>query len=136
MQRAHQTAQEIAKIFSLDIILAADLREGHFGKIQGLTNKEIHDLYGPFDYDALPDIIEAEPRQHVVARIMNYLAAIAQKHQGQHVAVVTHGWALSSLIRHLGYTVEEFASLTNESVTTLIWHEDQEKTFIRSVEHA
>ncbi len=136
LQRAHQTAQEISKLFLLDIILAADLREGHFGKIQGLTNKEIHDLYGPFNYQELPELIEAEPRDKVVGRIMNFLLFIAQKHKGEQIAVVTHGHALESLIAHLGHNVHELPALTNESITTFNWHADQGIFVLESIEHA
>ena len=126
MQRAHQTAQEISELFALEIILAADLREGHFGKLQGLTKKEMQELYGPFRHEALPEKIGAEPRDKVMARVMNYLRAIAQKHKGQHIAVVTHGRVLGSLLTHLGHNVEELPALTNESITTFIWHADRQ----------
>jgi broad specificity phosphatase PhoE len=136
LQRAHQTAQEISKLFALEIILASDLREGHFGKMQGLTNKEIHELYGPMNHESLPEIIEAEPRDKVVARVMNYLHIIVQKHRGHHVAIVTHGWVLHSLLAHLGHNADELPPLTNESITTFIWHADRKMFIFESIEHA
>ncbi len=136
LQRAHQTAQEISELFSLEITLTVDLREGHFGKVQGLTLKEFRALYGPFHYDSLPAIIEAEPRDQVVARVMSYLNKIAQKHEGQHVAVVTHGYVLGSLLTHLGYDVAELPALTNESISTFTWHADRQIFIFESVEHA
>ncbi len=116
LQRTHQTAQEIAKLFALEIILAADLREGYLGKLQGLTKKEYYDLYGPKPLicEALPEKVGAEPRDQVVARAMSYLHMIVQKHKGQHIAVVTHGGLLGSLISHLGHNVDELPALTNE----------------------
>ncbi len=136
LQRAHQTAQEISELFVLEIILAADLREGHFGKLQGLTKQEMQEVYGPFSHEALPEKVGAEPRDKVVARVMNYLRAIAQKHTGQHIAVVTHGHVLGSLLSHLGHNVEELPALTNESITTLIWHADRQIFVLESIEHA
>lgn len=130
LQRAHQTAHEISKIFTVDIILSADLREGHFGKAQGLTKKEYHDLYGPFDYQVLPEEIEAEPRHQVIARVKKFLTLIAQKHKGQQIAVVTHGGAIRSLISHFGHNIEDLPAITNVSVITLTWHADQEDIFI------
>ena len=47
LQGAHQTAQEFSKLLPLEIVLAADLHEGHLGKVQGLTKKEYHEPYGP-----------------------------------------------------------------------------------------
>ena len=136
LQRAHQTAQAISQVFALDITLAPDLREGHFGKIEGLTKKEYHELYGPFNWLDLPEEIGAEPRSKVIARVMSYLHMIVQKHQGQHVAVVTHGGALRSLLVHLGYAVDELPEITNESITTLFWHAEREMLVLESIEHA
>ena len=137
LQRAHQTAQEIAGLFSLEITLSADLREGHYGKLEGLTKKEYHELYGAFDYKHLPSTAEAEPRDKVVARVMDYLHTIVQKHAGQHVAVVTHGGLVGSLLTHLGHDLEELPLLlTNDSITTLIWHADRQMLVLESLEHA
>lgn len=66
LQRAHQTAMEIAELFLLNITLAPDLREGHLGKLEGLTKAVGKELYGPFNYKQLPEILEAEPRDKVV----------------------------------------------------------------------
>lgn len=136
LQRAHQTAQEIAELFALEIILTQDLREGHFGKFEGLTKQERHDLYGPLKDEELPEKVGAEPREQVVARVMNFLKYIAQNRTGNKVAVVTHGFLLSSLLIHLGHKVEELPALNNVSVITLIWHEDRQIFVFESIEHA
>lgn len=136
LQRAHQTAKEISKVFSLEIILTTDLREGNFGKAEGLTKQEFHDLYGPYNHLALPEALEAEPRDQVVARVTSYLHKIVQKHKGQDIAVVTHGGALRSLLTHLEYNVADLPAVTNESITTLIWHENRQAFVLESIEHA
>ena len=136
LQRAHQTALAISELFALEIILASDLREGHFGKLEGLTKKEKLDLYGPMTDEELPEKVGAEPRDKVVARVMNYLHIIVQKHKSQHVAVVTHGWLLHSLLTHLGHAVEELPALTNESITTFTWHANRQMFVFESIEHA
>ncbi len=136
LQRAHQTAQEIAAIFALEIILAADLREGHFGKMEGLTKQERADLYGLMKEEEALEKAGGEPRDKVVARVMNYLHGIVKKHKGQHVAVVTHGWLLHSFLTHLGHNVSELPALTNESITTFTWHEDREIFVFETIEHA
>lgn len=136
LQRAHQTAQEIAAIFALEIVLAADLREGHFGKIEGLTKQERQDLYGLLKDEELPEKVGAEPRDKVVARVMNYLHTIVQKHKSEPVAIVTHGWLLHSLLTHLGHNVSELPALTNVSIITVTWHADREIFVLESIEHA
>lgn len=136
LQRAHQTAQEIAAVFELEIILAADLREGHFGKAEGITKKEWHALYGAYDHQTLPAAIEGEPRDQVVKRVMNYLNTIAQKHKGQNIAVVTHGGALRSLLTHLGHNVSELPALTNTSIVTFMWCDNRKMFIFESIENA
>ncbi len=137
LQRAHQTAHEIGQIFSLNVVLASNLREGYFGKLEGLTKQEAVDLFGPYSLeDNAPAVVGAEPREVLIGRIIGYLEYVAQKHQGQEVAVVTHGAALGSLIRHLGHKLEAFPALTNESITTIIWDENQKAFILESVEHA
>lgn len=136
LQRAHQTAKEIALVFELNIILAADLREGHFGKMEGLTKQERLDLYGAITDEELPEKVGAEPRDKVMARVMNYLHAIVQKHKGRQVAVVTHGYLLGSLIKHLGQNVHELPALINTSIITITWHEDRQDFVFESIDHA
>lgn len=134
--RAQQTAQEIAKLFALDIILVPDLREGNFGKLQGLTKQEALDLFGPYDHENLPAAAQAEPRDQVVARVLNFLKYIAQNHMGQQVAVITHGAALGSLLKSLGYDLDEWPALTNESIVTLKWQAHENRFVLELIEHA
>jgi len=140
LQRAHQTAKEIDKLFSLGITLSADLREGYLGKIEGLTQKEISDLYGPINCEALellPEVLEAEQRHEVVTRIKKFLIAIAHKHKGQQIAIVTHGFALRSLISYWGYNLQNVPHITNTSIITVTWQSDQEDIFhLESIEQA
>lgn len=136
LQRAHQTAREIALQFALDVILTADLREGHFGKIEGLTKQERDDLYGPMTDEEWPEKVGAEPRDKVIARVVNYLHRIVQTHNSQHIAIVTHGWLLHSLITHLGHNVSELPALSNVSITTITWHDDKQIFILESIEHA
>lgn len=136
LQRAQQTAHEIAKLYSLHILLSADLREGDFGKLQGLTKQEMIDKYGKLNYEYLPDFLQAEPRHLVVKRIKSFLTRIAQKHKGQHIAIVTHGAALGSLLVSMGHNLEELPVLTNESIVTLAWLNNAEDFVFQSIEYA
>lgn len=136
LQRAHQTAREIALQFALDVILATDLREGNFGKLEGTTRQERDELYGPMSDEEWPEKVGAEPRDKVIARVTNYLHRIVQAHKRQHIAVVTHGWLLHSLITHLGHNVSELPALSNVSITTITWHDDKQIFILESIEHA
>lgn len=136
LQRAQQTLDEIAELFFLKIVVSADLREGNFGKLQGLTSQQMTDKYGMLNYKYLSEFLDVEPRHQVIERIKNYLIAIAQKHKNEQIVVVTHGAAMSLLLVSLGYNLEELLPLTNESIVTVFWQNDQEDGFIfQSIEY-
>lgn len=94
------------------------------------------DKYGMLNYKYLPEFLDVEPRHQVIERIKNYLIAIAQKHKNEQIVVVTHGAAMSLLLVSLGYNLEELPPLTNESIVTVLWQNDQEDDFIfQSIEY-
>lgn len=111
--------------------------KGIMGSSKDILKKSTMSSMDPSINKHLPPTVEAEPRDKVVARVMNYLHTIVQKHAGQHVAVVTHGGLLGSLLTHLGHDLEELPLLlTNDSITTLIWHADRQMLVLESLEHA
>jgi probable phosphoglycerate mutase len=104
LARAHDTARAVAEHAKVPLHADAGLRERGFGIFEGLTWAEIkRDHYeasrrwrardagfGPEGGEALGDF---------VARAVEAVAAIARRHRGQHIAVVTHGGVLDALYR-------------------------------------
>lgn len=102
--RAWQTAQALAE--GAGVALQADerLRERGFGIFEGLTFSEIEQRlpeqaqrwrardisFGPEGGETLSTFVE---------RAVAAVAAIAARHRGQHIAVVTHGGVLDALYR-------------------------------------
>ena len=103
--RAVQTAQMIAQATGHKIVTDARLRERHLGIFQGLNGDELREKY-PEEYrlhrTVGPSYVipGGESVQQQVARNVDYLVEIAEKHSGETIVVVTHGGVLSGFFRH------------------------------------
>lgn len=104
LARAHQTAEALARAVGLDVCADSGLRERAFGLFEGLTFAEIEQRYpdqarrwrtrdlefGPPGGETLRSFVE---------RVVTCVDTLAQRHRGQHVAIVTHGGVLDALYR-------------------------------------
>ena len=106
LSRARQTAQQIARLFSMDIIEDKELRERHYGIFERLTYAEVKVRY-PEDYarfearDPEYAFRTGESLKDFSARSIKVISAIAERHEGQSVAVFTHGGVLDKLYRFI-----------------------------------
>lgn len=102
--RAQQTAHCIAEETGHDIIADRNLRERNFGIFEGLTNSEIRtrhpEHHEPFE-KRIPDYAMpgGESATQFSTRCVGCLEAIAQRHAGERLVVVTHGLVLDALYR-------------------------------------
>lgn len=103
LKRARETAEKIAVHHNLEVITVETLKELNFGNWEGLTAEEIGRLYpeifqkwtkGEFDIQ----IPGGENRKLFLERINQAISTIIEEHQGQTVAVVTHGGPIKSII--------------------------------------
>ena len=102
--RALQTAERIAARCGLAVHTDARLRERHFGVGEGHTYEELeHQWPGVFsrvreiDPDAAPP--GGESRRQFHERVRGAFLALAREHDGQRLAVVSHGGVLAALYR-------------------------------------
>lgn len=102
--RAHQTARCIADHTGHEIVADERLRERSFGIFEGLTRAEIRERFPEEnarfetrdpDY-AMPG---GESNAQFRDRALKGLTAIAERHEGETVVVVTHGLVLDVLYR-------------------------------------
>jgi probable phosphoglycerate mutase len=100
LQRAFQTAGEVARVLKLDIQPDPRLRERRYGLFEGLTYDEARSRY-PDDYRRFEERDPAfafpqggESLTDFAARIRDALEALAQRHAGGQILVVTHGGVL------------------------------------------
>jgi probable phosphoglycerate mutase len=122
--RALQTAQMIAEATGHKVVTDRRLRERHLGIFQGLNGDEIREKY-PEEYRlhrtvgptyVIPD---GESVEQQVARNVEYLKEIAERHLGEKIVVVTHGGVLSGLFRHtfsIPFTAPRRFEFTNASL--------------------
>ena len=124
--RAHQTARCIADETGHEVIADPGLRERHFGIFEGLTNAEIQ-VRHPEDYavfarrDAEYVVPGGESAAGFRKRVVQTLEAIAARHSGETITVVSHGLVLDALYRTasgMTYEVQRGFPLLNCSVNT------------------
>ena len=104
LARAAHTAQHICAASKRPVTLRDDLRERHFGALQGLTRDEARQNFPQIiagiearDPDFVPD--GGESLAVFAQRVGTAFAAMATAHRGQNVLVVTHGGVLDILYR-------------------------------------
>ena len=83
LSRARETAEIVGARLGLPVVLEPGLRERNWGTWEGLTGSE---------RDRVEYVGEA-PEEHA-ARVLAAVRAIAERHPGRRVVVVTHGGSL------------------------------------------
>lgn len=117
LQRARKTAELINTYVRAGISYEMnDLRERDYGAASGLTSNE---RATKFPDGAAPGI---EPRPVLIARSMQALDAIAQRHPGQKVILVSHGGVINAMLAHIsnGTIGAGKTTLANTSINRLV----------------
>ncbi|MFT5534504.1 MAG: putative phosphoglycerate mutase [Burkholderiaceae bacterium] len=108
LQRAVHTAQALALPRDLTVLTDASLRERCYGAFEGLLYDEIehhfpqaHASWMRHEIDARfpPGPQIAETLREFSARAVDSVMAVARRHAGQRVAIVTHGGVLDCVYR-------------------------------------
>ena len=98
LTRARDTARPIAERLGLGAQIEADLREYHLGEWEGVSYAELvreHRLFERMRADPDWQPGGGESARQVAERLAAQLAAIAARHEGERVIVVSHGGALT-----------------------------------------
>lgn len=104
LSRARQTAAPAAEAWQMQPEPVSGLREQGFGILEGLSAPEIIERY-PLEwahwrrYDADYAPPDGESLRSFHARVIDAVCALAQRHPGRRLAVVTHGGALDMVWR-------------------------------------
>jgi probable phosphoglycerate mutase len=108
LARARETAAIIADHLGLPEPQSHEgLKERHFGAIQGIPKSELAELNPVL----LEQILRRNPQATFVGgesmdefadRILSACADIGAEHPGQLVLIITHGWVLDAVLRHIG----------------------------------
>ena len=106
LDRAQQTAARIQASVGLDIRSDPRLRETAFGVLEGLTwseaesqHPEVYRNLWESEYDYV--IPGGESRAQTLARALAAFEEYADRHDGEHVAAVSHGGLKAYFLRHV-----------------------------------
>lgn len=107
LSRASETAEIVADVLGLPAPLRSDgLKERSFGLIQGMTKRDLSILHPGLHADIVRrdpacHFDEGESPDHFADRIIAALHEIAGRHPGERLLVVTHGWVMDVITRHV-----------------------------------
>jgi broad specificity phosphatase PhoE len=128
LARAYQTAWELGAAVRVPVQLLPPLREIDLGAWSGLTHDEIQARF-PAEVELLrrgQDIPRggAETMAALRQRVVAAVEAILRHHEGQTLALVTHGGCVRALLMHAedvvaGDSFKRYPHIGNTSVTVL-----------------
>lgn len=105
-------ARETADIISAALRLPppschAGLKERNFGAIQGIPKDELAELNPALLEQILrrnpaASFVDGETMDEFADRVLAALGDIAARHAGDRVLIITHGWVLDVVTRHIG----------------------------------
>jgi broad specificity phosphatase PhoE len=127
LKRAAECGQAIATSHGLEPVLAKELRERHFGALQGYTLAEAAQECGTwYDAWARDRLNQAPPAGETLAemteRVMEFIWQVVEERPGEKVAVVTHGGPIKALVYEMLGISQPFwrkARVANGSLTVL-----------------
>lgn len=106
--RSSETAEIVAGLLGLPAPVVHDgLKERHFGAIQGVPKAELAEQ----DPLLLQQILRRNPAAHFeegetmdafADRVLDAVREIGARHAGERVLVITHGWVMDVITRHVG----------------------------------
>jgi probable phosphoglycerate mutase len=135
LDRAANTAHIIAKVSMAPLFPEPELRERHFGAIQGLTREEAAQHYPDFSEHIHSRKASAEPPgqggeslERFAGRIGAVFGKIASRHAGQQILIVSHGGCMDVMYRIVtGLPLEapRTFALGNATLNWVSWREGQ-----------
>jgi broad specificity phosphatase PhoE len=104
LARAAQTADILGRALDLEPIYDAAWRERHVGDFQGLTSEEAQAQFPHIWAEMARGIVNPPNGEHVLelhTRVTAAFERLVTGHEGQVIAVISHGGALGSVISHV-----------------------------------
>lgn len=105
--RALETAEIIASDLQLPPPIAHEgLKERNFGAIQGIPKTELADsnpvlLQQILKRNPACFFEQGESMDTFASRVLESIVSIAARHSGQRILVITHGWVMDVITRHI-----------------------------------
>lgn len=138
LKRAIATAEAVAKVKGLDLIVDEAFKEINFGEWEGFTVPELTEMHGEpyinFFKDPFNHSMPGEGSfQNVAERVMEGYGRLIEKHRGERIAIVSHGGLLRVfLVALLELDTAMYRSmwLTNTSISTVDIMPDDSKVLM------
>jgi probable phosphoglycerate mutase len=138
LRRALETAQIVVKQLALPPpIRHQGLKERNFGLIQGRPKDELRVTH--------PELLEDITRRNPAAefeqgetmdafaeRVLGALEDIARTHGGENVLVITHGWVMDVVTRHISHLPRSAILNMKRKNTEYVWVDATPRTVVRS----
>lgn len=129
LSRARDTAQAVSEYTGTALYIDPALRERHYGAFEGLTFDDIEtqwpeqvQAWRRRDPDFAPD--GGESLLDLVERVVPAVHAIARRHAGEQIMLVTHGGVIDVLYRAasgMDLSAKRSWDLTNTAINRLLW---------------
>jgi 2,3-bisphosphoglycerate-dependent phosphoglycerate mutase len=124
LKRASDTANAVVELFGVEAQVDSELRERHFGALQGLSISEAPlkrpDIWqAHIARDLEHDLDGGESIQQFAMRVQNALDKIKERHVGKTILIVSHGGTLDMIYRiasKQALSAERVASVPNASL--------------------
>lgn len=128
--RAYETARRISAKNGLSVSLTPCLRERNLGILQGQLKGDLEKTFpkeAPYYRSNDPDhlIPDGETLRQLSKRSVKCLEAIAQKHDGKRVLVVTHNGVLVSILKYtlcIPLETPRYFTSLNTSISVFSYH--------------
>jgi len=107
LARALETAQIVASALHLPPPSPHEgLREKHFGAVQGVPKNELAELNPALLEQILrrnpaAEFVGGESMDEFADRVIEAIEDIGTRHRGERVLVITHGWVMDVVTRHI-----------------------------------
>ena len=102
LDRAHDTAQQIALVKGMEVISSETLRERSFGDLEGKTRDEVNEFFGgDRSYWSEGGRFGIESMEDLEERAFQAIQQIAEREPGKRVAIVSHGAFINAFIARI-----------------------------------
>ncbi|MCC7075595.1 MAG: histidine phosphatase family protein [Acidimicrobiia bacterium] len=131
LRRTHETAAPLATLLGLEAVEVPDLREVHLGEWEGGVYRQMAaDAHPAFvdhlvsgSWDPIPG---GEGDVAFRTRVNDALLAVARRHAGQQIAVVTHGGVIGAVVAEATGSERTMATIVDQtSITRVVVVEDR-----------
>jgi alpha-ribazole phosphatase len=139
LARAVVTAEKVALYHSLPIVAMPEFREVGFGKWEGLKYDQIYagwsaDIEKFFRFPSQVEIPGGESFHDVQKRTNQGLELLRQRHDGECIAVVTHGGAIRTMLcSALGIHLDNLWSFRQDNTAVNIVEYEERHNILRLV---